>query len=159
VKFSKSLKKPYSAPAFGMLDPRGAAAELKAKALPGDKQGQELLSLISTKVSPTSLSARAGLEPDPPIYSNKVLWSFNAGMLILLVSVPSSLLFLFAQTRQFLSDVSPFWWGLWAVLALWIILAKGLPATMGPDKNFLGKVWLFLGVANLVSAVGCLCLL
>jgi hypothetical protein len=161
VEFSKRLKKPYTAPAFKMLKPRGAAAELKAKGLPGDKQGQELLSLISTKISLTdlTLNARAESEPEPPVYSNKALWSFNAGLLFLLVSFPLSLLFLFAQTHQILSKVSPFWWGSWAVLALWIIFAKGLPAAMGPEKNILGNVWLSLGVANLASAVGCLCFL
>src|SRR2546427_5099097 len=120
VEPSETRKKSYTAPSFRTLDPRSAAAELQAKRLPGDKNGQKLLSLISKRMRRLRSTNRAILtaeaEQQRGASSNMVLWTLRLGLILVLAAVPSSVLWLFADARQALTRVPPLWRGAWCIL-------------------------------------------
>ena len=92
MKHSETRKKSYTAPAFRALDPRSASAELQAKRLPGDKNAQKLLSLISMRprhvrsVNRPNLNAEA--EQQRGESSNRVLQTLRLGLILVLVVAP-----------------------------------------------------------------------
>jgi hypothetical protein len=136
---------------------------LQAKRLPGDKDAEKVLSLISRKMkllqSARNRIATAETEEPSANFHNKILRIFSLGLILILASVPSSVLWFSAQGRHALTAVPAYCWGAWAIIALWVLFAKGLPALMEQGTGILGPVWAILGLTNLATAILCLGLL
>jgi hypothetical protein len=115
---------------------------------------EAMLHHLSRAVNRPNLNAEA--EQQRGESSNKVLQTLRLGLILVLVVAPSSVLWLSAGASQPLTRVPPLWWGAWAIIALWVIFAKGLPALMNQGKDILGPIWVLLGITNLAAAILCL---
>jgi hypothetical protein len=108
------------------------------------------------------------VQHETPDLHDKILWTLRLGLIFVLVlmplifvlvSIPSLALLLALERHSVLARMAPYFWGSWAVFSIWVILTKGLPHVIGQRDDFLGLVWLFLGLTNLFAAITCLCLL
>jgi Mn2+/Fe2+ NRAMP family transporter len=83
------------------------------------------------------------------------------GTIASLLALPIAVMFLCAgDSAGLLLKISPIFWGLWAVFAVWIILNSGLahPVEKECEENsgVPSSVWIMLGLANLVAALAAL---
>jgi hypothetical protein len=89
--------------------------------------------------------------------NDKIYRTFRLGLILVLLSIPSFVLLRFRETGPLLARVPPLFWGFWAIFSIWIILAKALPHVLTQTEDILSTLWLFLGLANLIAAIRCLC--
>ena len=102
---------------------------------------------------------------ETPDLHDRILWTLRLGLILLmplilvLVSIPSLALLLALEIHPVLARMAPYFWGSWAAFSIWVILTKALPHVIRQKNDFLGLVWLFLGLTNLFAAITGLCLL
>lgn len=128
----RAANKPYSAPTLRMLDARAAQAELKAKGEPKDANVQRMSSFIDRQL---------------PRQKAKMA-------MVVFGSIPFAVLLFTSENnnKHYASpDVLSVFGGFWAILAIWIILDKGMDSMMSQDA--IGTAWLLLGVSNLIGVI------